>query len=85
MGSDWLSFGVLEKNFYVGIVMKIFVFFVVCLLVGCVVNVLLCDDSELICVDMWFCSDSYYECYLNYEIGFVEYSECGNDFVFVRM
>lgn len=60
--------------------MKTLLLLGVCLLAACTSNSPLRKDSEWICRDMLPCSDSYYEVHPNYEIGFVEYSERGNDF-----
>lgn len=64
--------------------MKILALLAACLLAGCAANAPLRDDSESTCADMRPCSDSYYERHPNYEIGFVEYSERGNDFAPAR-
>lgn len=55
-----------------------------CLLSACTANAPLRNDTESTCANLMPCSDSYYEKHPNYEIGFVEYSERGNDFAPAR-
>lgn len=64
--------------------MKILRLLGVCLLAACTANAPLRNDTESTCANMMPCSDSYYEKHPNYEIGFVEYSERGNDFAPAR-
>lgn len=52
----------------------------VCLLVACTSNTPFRDDQVATCDTIESCSSNYYELHPSYEIGFVEYSERGNDF-----
>lgn len=60
--------------------MKTLLILGVCLLSACTSNTSLRDDRVVTCDTIVSCSNSYYEVHPNYEIGFVEYSERGNDF-----
>lgn len=62
--------------------MKILLMLCVCLLAACALNKPLRDDQVVTCDTLVSCSHSYYELHTKprYEIGFVEYSERGNDF-----
>lgn len=64
--------------------MKILLILGACLLVACTSNTPFRDDRVRTCGTIESCSNSYYEVHPNYEIGFVEYSERGNDFAPAR-
>ncbi len=65
-------------------IMKILLILGVCLLTACTGNTPIRDDKVTTCDKVESCSNSYYEQHPNYEIGFVEYSERGNDFAPAR-
>lgn len=60
--------------------MKTLLLLGICLLAGCTGNTPLRDDKVATCNTIASCSSSYYEVHPKYEVGFVEYSERGNDF-----
>lgn len=60
--------------------MKIPIILAVFLLSACTGNTPIRDDKVTTCTTIESCSNSYFEQHPNYEIGFVEYSERGNDF-----
>lgn len=60
--------------------MKILLILGACLLAACTGNTPQRDNKAAHCEEIKSCSNSYYEVHPNYEIGFVEYSERGNDF-----
>ncbi|WP_165674679.1 alpha/beta fold hydrolase [Metapseudomonas otitidis] len=64
--------------------MKILLLLSACLLAACTANTPLRTDSVTKCDDIYPCSSSALEVHPNYEVGFVEYSERGNDFDPVR-
>lgn len=61
-------------------IMKILLILGACLLAACTGNTPIRDDKVATCDIIESCSSSYYEVHPSYEIGFVEYSERGNDF-----
>lgn len=61
-------------------IMKILLILGACLLAACTGNTPIRDAKVATCDIIESCSNSYYEVHPKYEIGFVEYSERGNDF-----
>lgn len=60
--------------------MKVLLTLGACLLAACTGNTPIRDGKVATCEIIESCSNSYYEIHPKYEIGFVEYSERGNDF-----